>query len=49
VQAAPVAIQEPEPITLEQRHQAVLKAGHDLTFEGVVYYHEDALWQESRK
>jgi hypothetical protein len=42
-------VPEPEPITLEQRHQAVLKAGHDLTFEGVVYYHEDALWQESRK
>lgn len=46
---APAAIQEPVPITLEQRHQAVLKAGHDLTFEGVVYYYEDALWQESRK
>jgi hypothetical protein len=36
-------------LTPEQRHQAVLKAGHDLTFDGVVYYHEDALWQESRK
>jgi hypothetical protein len=55
----PVPVQEPKPepkqepapapITLEQRHLAVLKAGHDLTFEGVVYYHEDALWWASRK
>ena len=33
----------------EQRHQAVLKAGHDLIFDGVTFYHEDALWAESRK
>jgi type II secretory pathway pseudopilin PulG len=36
-------------LTPEQRHQAVLKAGHDLTFDGEIWFHEDALWQESRK
>lgn len=50
----PEPIQAPVPeagtlTTIEQRHQAVLEAGHDLTFDGVVFYHEDALWQESRK
>lgn len=40
---------ETEPTTMEQRHQAVLKAGHDLTFEGEIWFHEDALWAESRK
>lgn len=40
---------EPEPTTMEQRHQAVLKAGHDLTFDGEIWFHEDAIWAESRK
>lgn len=42
---------KPEPVltTMEQRHQAVLKAGHDLTFEGEIWFHEDAIWRESQK
>jgi len=49
---AQVAIQEPAPpklTLLEQRHQAVLKAGHDLDFDGETFYLEDALWRESQK
>lgn len=47
----PVPTQELEPVltTMEQRHQAVLKAGHDLTFEGEIWFHEDAIWRESQK
>lgn len=36
-------------LSVEQRHQAVLKAGHDLTFEGEIWFHEDAIWRESQK
>ena len=46
---APVQEPEPVPTTMEQRHQAVLKAGHDLTFDGETFYLEDALWRESQK
>jgi len=54
----PVPVPETKPVpvpeartltTIEQRHQAVLEAGHDLIFDGETFYHEDALWQESRK
>ena len=51
----PVPVQElkpapaPELTLLEQRHQAVLKAGHDLDFDGETFYLEDALWRESQK
>jgi hypothetical protein len=51
--AAPQAPVEPLPVsaptTTEQRHQAVLDAGHDLDFDGETYYHEDALWWGKNK
>jgi len=44
----PVPVPVPEARTLttiEQRHQAVLEAGHDLIFDGETFYHEDAIWR----
>ena len=36
---------KPASLTLEEKAQAVLAAGHDLVFDGEVFYHEDAIWR----
>lgn len=38
-------VEAPKTLTLEEKVQAVLAAGHDLVFDGEVFDYEDAVWQ----